>query len=42
MQVLKRVGSECEAHGVVYWTAAKSGNLHEVGPVPSIKADLIS
>jgi len=29
-QVLKRVGQECEAHGVVYWTAARDGNLHQV------------
>ena len=27
MQVLKRVGQECEAHGVVYWTAAAVGDL---------------
>lgn len=26
-QVLKRVGQECEAHGVVYWTAAAVGDL---------------
>jgi hypothetical protein len=30
-QVLKRVGQECEAHGVVYWTAARDGNFFQVG-----------
>ena len=30
LQVLKRVGQECEAHQVVYWTAAKDGDLHQV------------
>ncbi|KAF5831200.1 hypothetical protein DUNSADRAFT_13458 [Dunaliella salina] len=30
-QVLKRVGQECEAHGVIYWTAAKDGKEHQVG-----------
>lgn len=30
-QVLKRVGQECEAHRVIYWTAARDGTLFEVG-----------
>lgn len=29
-QVLKRVGQECEAHRIVYWTAASVGDLFQV------------
>jgi hypothetical protein len=25
-EVLKRVGTDCEAHGIIYWTAGKIGN----------------
>ncbi|GLI62681.1 hypothetical protein VaNZ11_005357, partial [Volvox africanus] len=36
-QVLKRVGQECEAHGVVYWTAARDGELFQVRRPYSIR-----
>lgn len=36
-QVLKRVGQECEAHAVVYWTAAKDGDLYQVRRPYSIR-----
>jgi hypothetical protein len=36
-QVLKRVGQECEAHGVVYWTAARDGALYQVRRPYSIR-----
>ena len=29
-QVLKAVGQQCEAHQLVYWTAARDGDLHQV------------
>ena len=29
-QVLKAVGQQCEAHQLVYWTAARDGELHQV------------
>eukprot|EP00854_Cymbomonas_tetramitiformis_P004045 gene4045-5018_t len=35
--VLKRVGQECEAHNLVYWTAAKDGQLHQVRRPYSIR-----
>eukprot|EP00200_Dunaliella_tertiolecta_P005867 CAMPEP_0202344926 /NCGR_PEP_ID=MMETSP1126-20121109/4390_1 /ASSEMBLY_ACC=CAM_ASM_000457 /TAXON_ID=3047 /ORGANISM="Dunaliella tertiolecta, Strain CCMP1320" /LENGTH=1494 /DNA_ID=CAMNT_0048936169 /DNA_START=95 /DNA_END=4579 /DNA_ORIENTATION=- len=38
-QVLKRVGQECEAHGVIYWTAAKDGNMHQVRRPYSIRTE---
>ena len=39
-QVLKRVGTECEAHRVIYWTAAAvgEGDLHEVSDESSMDA----
>ncbi|GFR46755.1 hypothetical protein Agub_g8380, partial [Astrephomene gubernaculifera] len=36
-QVLKRVGQECEAHGVIYWTAASDGELFQVRRPYSIR-----
>ncbi|KAG1668607.1 hypothetical protein FOA52_001476 [Chlamydomonas sp. UWO 241] len=36
-QVLKRVGQECEAHGVVYWTAAKDNDVYSVRRPYSIR-----
>ncbi|GIL69488.1 hypothetical protein Vretifemale_410 [Volvox reticuliferus] len=36
-QVLKRVGQECEAHGVVYWTAARDGDFFQVRRPYSIR-----
>jgi hypothetical protein len=36
-QVLKRVGQECEAHAVVYWTAARDGSLYQVRRPYSIR-----
>lgn len=36
-QVLKRVGQECEAHNVVYWTAAKDGDAYQVRRPYSIR-----
>ncbi|GLC46094.1 hypothetical protein PLESTB_001033400 [Pleodorina starrii] len=36
-QVLKRVGQECEAHGVVYWTAARDGDFYQVRRPYSIR-----
>eukprot|EP00951_Prasinocladus_malaysianus_P008481 scaffold61489_cov20-Prasinocladus_malaysianus.AAC.1 len=31
LSVLKTVGQACEAHGVVYWTAASVGQKYQVG-----------
>ncbi|KAG2492968.1 hypothetical protein HYH03_008875 [Edaphochlamys debaryana] len=37
-QVLKRVGQECEAHRVVYWTAARDGDLFQVRRPYSVRS----